>query len=206
MANRPISDRRLARLKEAVDRRQLNWTVVLENVIDGHNLAAVLRSCDAVGVQHVFVLHTEAELRLKKQSIGQKTSGGTARWLDLHFYQDRQACFEHVRQYSEKIFCARLVDDAVPLFDLDLSGSICLLFGNEKDGVTPETAAACDGSFVIPMYGLTQSLNISVACAVSLYAGLRERTSRNMYTENPTSSPQQRKELLEQYQTRHEQR
>jgi len=200
----PISPARAARLRTVVDRRQLNWVVILENVHDWFNLSAVMRSCDAVGIQHVFVLQTEEGLRLKKIQLGQKSSGGTRKWLDVHYYRERAACFEHVRSLADKIYATHLGEASVGLHELDMTGGTALLFGNEHDGLSHETLAYADANFTIPMYGITQSLNISVACAVSLYEGLRQRQARGQYVENPSSTAPQRDALFQQYLERNE--
>ncbi len=199
-----ISPQRLQRFQEVVAKRQLGWVVLLENIVDGHNLGAVLRSCDAVGIQQVFILQTEEELRFKKVKLGQKTSGGGKRWLNIEYFYDRPSCFAALRQRVDAIYCAQLTEDSHSLYELPLHQSHALVFGNELHGVSNETAALCDASFKIPMYGLAQSLNISVACAVSLYAGLRARELRDMYHHNPTASSEEQQLLLAQYRKRHE--
>lgn len=199
-----ISPQRLERFRQVVEKRQLDWIVVLENIVDGHNLGAVLRSCDAVGVQQVFILQTEEDLRFKKVKIGQKTSAGGKRWLSIRYFYDRESCFEALRKIVDKVYCSQLVEESLSLYDLPMHESHALVFGNEHEGLSPQTAALCDASFKIPMYGLAQSLNISVACAVSLYTGLQEREKRGMYAHNNSASPQEKQLLLAQYQKRHE--
>lgn len=198
------SPQRLARMKEVTARRQLDWVVILENVHDMSNLAAILRTCDAVGVQSVFVLQTEEEIRFKKLRIGAKTSGGNGKWLDIYYYHDREACLQHAYQSVDSIYCACLTDSSRSLHDLALHKPIGLLFGNEHEGVTPETLALTEGSFIIPMYGMSQSLNVGIACAVSLYATSKERAIRGMYAENIGSTSEQQSLLLEQYIAKHE--
>ncbi|MEM6396999.1 MAG: RNA methyltransferase [Bacteroidota bacterium] len=197
------NERRKKLLKEVVDRRQTNWTVVLENVHDRHNLAAVMRSCDAVGIQEIFLLQTDPGLRAKNIKLGKKTSGGVRKWLDVHYYHDVDACFSHVRQIADHIYATHLGEAAVGLHDLDFRRSVALLFGNEHDGLTQQTLAYADQNFIIPMYGIVQSLNISVACAVSLFEGLRQRQAVGAY-DNPPTTEQERADLYETYLERHE--
>jgi tRNA (guanosine-2'-O-)-methyltransferase len=200
----PPSKARLERMREVTARRQLDWVVILENVHDMSNLAAILRTCDAVGVQSVFVLQTEKEIRFKKLRIGAKTSGGNGKWLDIHYYHDRAACLQHAYQLVDSIYCACLTDSAKSLHDLALHQPIGLLFGNEHEGVTPETLTMTEGSFLIPMYGMSQSLNVGIACAVSLYATSKEREIRGMYGKNIVSTSEQQSLLLERYIAKHE--
>ncbi|MEM6878091.1 MAG: RNA methyltransferase [Bacteroidota bacterium] len=197
------NERRRKLLKEVVGRRQTNWTVVLENVHDRHNLAAVMRSCDAVGIQEIFLLQTDPKLRAKNIKLGKKTSGGVRKWLDVHYYQDVGACFKHVRQIADQVYATHLGEEAVGLHDLDFRGSVALLFGNEHDGLSQETLAQADQNFIIPMYGIVQSLNISVACAVSLFEGLRQRQAEGAY-DNPSTTAEERQALFDTYMHRHE--
>lgn len=184
-------------------RRQLDWAVVLENVHDWHNISAVMRSCDAVGIQHLFILQTEAELQFKKFKLGQKSSGGNAKWLAVHYYREREACFDHLRRMVDRVYATHLGRDSTDLYALDQTKPVALLFGNEHDGVTAETLAYCDGNFAIPTFGMTQSLNISVACAVSLFEGLRQRRAAGHYENNNSAPPEAFDRLYEEYQARH---
>lgn len=197
------NERRQKLLRRVVDQRQRNWTVVLENVHDQHNLAAVMRSCDAVGIQELFLLQTDPGLQAKNVKLGKKTSGGTRKWLDVHYYHDATACFAHVRTIADKIYATHLGESAVSLHDLDFRGSIALLFGNEHDGLTKEALSHADGNFLISMHGIVESLNISVACAVSLFEGLRQREAAGLY-QAPSTTPEQREALYQTYLVRHE--
>jgi tRNA (guanosine-2'-O-)-methyltransferase len=91
------------------------------------------------------------------------------------------------------------------LYDLNLTESVALLFGNEHKGVSEAALTYCDGNFLIPQYGMVQSLNISVACAVSVYEALRQRKASGFYSDNPVLNETEQAELYEQYQLRHEQ-
>ncbi len=193
------------KFKRVASRRQPNLTVILENVIDPHNIGAVLRSCDSVGIMEVFVLYTEPELQqIDSLPLGRRTSGGARRWLDVHFYADITACFAHVRQHYQRILGTRLNENATSLYELDLTGSAALLFGNEKNGITDEVAAQCDAHFVIPQIGMAESLNISVACAVTLYEAYRQRQSKGMYDKNLPLSETEQEALFQEYVRKHE--
>ena len=92
------------------------------------------------------------------------------------------------------------------LFDLDLTASVALLFGNEHLGISDEALQHCDANFVIPQVGMVQSLNISVACAVSLYEAYRQRHLKGFYSDHPTLTDEQQEEILADYIHRHEKR
>ncbi len=199
-----MTPEREALFKEVVSRRQPNLSVILENVHDMHNIGAVLRSCDSVGICEIFILQTRKDLHFSRLVLGKKTSAGTRKWVDVHYYQDVEACFQHVRKTYDKVWGTYLSGTSKSLYDLDLTKSVALLFGNEQSGITPETLAHADGNFIIPQTGMARSLNISVACAVSLYEAYRQRDQQGFYTYNPKISELQKEDLLKEYIRRHE--
>ncbi len=187
-------------------RRQTGLTVVLENIHDDHNIGAVLRTCDAVGISEIFVLHSEIGLRRKNIVLGKRTSAGARRWVDAWFYRDVETCFQQVRKDYDYVFGTAIGAQAKALYELDLTKSVALVFGNERDGLSQATLDHCDGNFLIPMMGFVQSLNVSVACAVTLFEALRQRRELDYYGEaNPLSLPA-REALFKEYVRRHEDR
>ena len=195
-----ITPERLKRIQEVVSRRQKGLTVLLENVHDTHNIGAVMRSCDAVGIHEIFVLYTEPQLTEDRLQMGKRTSAGARKWVDIHYFRDRDACFRAIRQSYQRVLSAMLAPDARSLFDLDLTGSVALVFGNERDGVSEESLRLTDGAFYIPMAGMAQSLNISVACAVTLFEAYRQRELQGCYQESmPEEEDPFRSDLLQSY-------
>lgn len=184
--------------------RQFNLTVILENVHDPHNIGAVLRSCDAVGIREIFVIYSDDELSQETLEPGKKSSTGAGKWVDIHYFSDPDQCFQKVRKNYEKILCTSLSGRATKLFDLDLTQSLALLFGNEHKGVSKESLQKSDGNFVIPQMGMVESLNISVACAVTLFEAARQRMEKGLYKNNSTSSTFEKKQLFDEYLSRHE--
>lgn len=199
-----ITEKRLQRLQGVVERRQLNFTVVLENVHDPHNISAVMRSCEAVGMAEIYVLHTEPHLQEQYLELGHKSSAGTRKWLDVRYYTDLEPCFKALREKYQYIWATHLGEQATSLHDLDLTQSVALLFGNEHAGVSADALANTDGNFIIPQYGMVQSLNISVACAVSVYEGLRQRQVKGFYESQNPASQEAQQALLTEYVRRHE--
>lgn len=198
---------RAEKFKRVVARRQPNLTVILENVIDPHNIGAVLRSCDSVGIMEIFVLYTEPHLQeLKELPLGKRTSAGARKWVDVHFYTNTEACFTHVRSQYDRVLCTHLHEDATPLYKLDLTTSLALLFGNEHSGVSEEVRSHCDGNFLIPQMGMVESLNISVACAVTLYEALRQRECKGYYGPVELLGMTEQEDLFEEFVRRHDMR
>ncbi len=173
-----MTPERKDKLSSVLARRQPDLTIVLENVFDPHNISAVMRTCDAVGVQDIYILNTRIP---RHKKWGFKSSSSAAKWLTIHQFDNAEACFAALRQRYERIFTTHLSSDAVELYDIDLTGSVALVFGNEHSGVSDEIRQLADGNFLIPQVGIIQSLNISVACAVTLYEAYRQKSRAGHY-------------------------
>ena len=173
-----MTPERTERLETVLSKRQPDLTVVLENVFDPHNISAVMRTCDAVGIQEIFILNHKIPPHRK---WGAKSSSSAAKWLTIHQFTDAATCFNAVRKNYSKIYTTHLSSDAVSLHALNLTQSVALVFGNEHSGVSDEIIAMADGNFIIPQVGIIKSLNISVACAVSVYEAYRQKELAGHY-------------------------
>ncbi len=191
-----INEDRLAKYKKLAALRQ-NMTVILENVHDPHNIGAVIRSCDAVGIGEIFIL--QSDISNPKQYIGINSSRGARKWVKPHYFTNRDECFAEVKQKYKKIFGTHLSETSSSLYQLDLTEPIALVFGNEHAGISDETLKFLDGNFIIPQYGMVQSLNISVACAVSLFEASRQRMLKGMYNKDFNEDNAQQNALMESY-------
>ena len=169
-----MTPERNERLTLVLNKRQPDLTVLLENVSDPHNISAVMRTCDAVGIQDIYILNSKIPAHKK---WGAKSSSSAAKWLSVHQFTDAVTCFAELRKHYKKIYTTHLSSDAVGLHDLNLTEPVCLVFGNEHNGVSEEIIAMADGNFIIPQVGIIKSLNISVACAVSLYEAYRQKAN-----------------------------
>jgi tRNA (guanosine-2'-O-)-methyltransferase len=173
-----MTPERTNKLINVLSKRQANLTVVMENVDDPHNISAVLRTCDAVGIQDIYILTTRIP---KHKKFGYKSSSSALKWLTIHEFDNLEDCVAAVRKNFSKILTTHLSSDAVEIYDIDFTDSVALVFGNEHDGVTEEFRNLADGNFIIPQMGIIQSLNISVACAVSIYEALRQKKVAGHY-------------------------
>lgn len=171
------TERRIARLRSALDRRQPDLHLVLENVHDPHNVSAVLRTCDAVGVGTVHLVYTFE----KFPKIGRTSSASAYKWTDIRRYDAIEPCYGALRELGCRIYATDLTERARDLYEHDLASPVALVFGNEHRGVSAEASSGADGNLRIPMVGLIQSLNISVACAVTLYEAMRQRSAAGLY-------------------------
>lgn len=170
--------KRLEKLTRVLKNRQPNLTIILENINDKHNLAACLRSCDAVGVSDVYILYHGEQ---PERKLGKNAAASATKWLNLHRYYNVEKCFADIRSKGMKIYTTALGEKSTSLYDLKLTEGVALCFGNEHAGVSKEALELADGNFNIPQAGMIQSLNISVACAVSLYEAYRQRNEAKLY-------------------------
>ncbi len=173
-----MTPERYDRLTSVLNKRQPDITVVLENVFDPHNISAVMRTCDAVGLQDIYILNTRIP---RHKKWGARSSSSAAKWLSIHQYTDAAECFAELRKHYRKIYTTHLSSDAAGLHQLNLAEPVALVFGNEHSGVSEEIMAMADGNFIIPQVGIIRSLNISVACAVTLYEAFRQKSLAGHY-------------------------
>jgi len=130
-----MTAQRLEKLSSVLNKRQQDITIVLENVFDPHNISAVMRTCDAVGVQEIYILNTKIPPHKK---WGPKSSSSAAKWLTVQQYENAEECFSSLRNRYSSILTTYLSSDALGLHQVDLSKSIALVFGNVHSGVSDE--------------------------------------------------------------------
>ena len=188
------------KLLQVLSKRQPDLTVELENVFDPHNISAVMRTCDAVGVQEVFILNNRIP---RHKKWGARSSSSAAKWLTVYQFEDPEACFSALRNKYSKILTTHLSSDAVSLHEIDMTEPIALVFGNEHSGVSDEIRAMADGNFIIPQVGIIRSLNISVACAVTLYEAFRQKNSAGHY-DQPRFDHEMKQGLLREWELKGE--
>jgi tRNA (guanosine-2'-O-)-methyltransferase len=157
-----VTPERLQRIDEVVQSRTDELVLVLDRIADPHNSSAVLRSADAFGVQTVHVIVGEQGFRASRG-----VSKGTHRWLNVVRYQDAEACARCLRRDGYAIYVAAMGADTTPE-ELQQTPRLAVVFGNEHRGVSPEMRSLADGTFSIPMRGFVESLNISVAAAITM--------------------------------------
>lgn len=155
---------RKERIEQVLAHRTRNLTVVLDRLEDTFNMAAVLRTCEGMGIQDVHVIKNP---EVAFQPNGAVTQG-CDKWLDVHRYETFEACRDALRAQGFRVLVSAIAPGATSLYDISFAGKVALVFGNERFGVAPETIALADGTFWIPMRGFTQSLNISAAASASI--------------------------------------
>ncbi len=190
-----MTQERREKLLKVLHQRKPNLAVVMENVQDPHNISAVMRTCDAVGIQDIYILNTKIP---RHEKFGAKSSSSALKWLTIHEFDNAVKCFEELRSNYATILTTHLSSDAISLYEIDFAKSVALVFGNEHDGVSDEVRNLADGNFIIPQMGIIQSLNISVACAVSIYEAYRQKANAGQY-QQPALSAERMNQLMDQW-------
>lgn len=171
-----VLPRRFQRLQNVLQKRQPDLTVLLENVHKPHNVSAILRTCDAVGVLQVHAVTAESEL-----PTFNSTAQGSQKWVPLHLHPTIETAIEALKNQSLKICAAHFSDQAIDYREIDYTQPTAILLGTEKWGVSPLAASLVDQHIMIPMLGMVQSLNVSVANAVILFEAQRQRLAAGYY-------------------------
>ncbi len=170
---RYMTDERDQLFKRIIEERTRKITVVIEDVYQPHNASAVLRSCDCFGVQDVHIIENQ-----NTWEVSEGVSLGAYKWLDVHRYNTEEnntlTCLKHLKNQGYRIVATTPHEDDFVPETLPLDGKIALVFGSEVRGISDLVRQEADGYLRLPMYGFTESFNISVAAALSLYA-LTER-------------------------------
>ncbi|RIH85633.1 tRNA (guanosine(18)-2'-O)-methyltransferase [Meiothermus luteus] len=196
-------------MRAVLDKRQPDLTVLMERVHKPHNFSAILRSCDAVGVLEAHAVppkHGLPEVEEGLQLEGKthlETSGSAVKWVALRVHEDTLSALTHLKAQGFQVLAAHLSEQAVDYREADYTRPTCILLGTEKWGVSPEAAALSDGHVRIPMLGMVQSLNVSVAAAVILFEAQRQRLRAGFY-DQVRLAPEQYEAVLQEWIARHE--
>ena len=171
-----MSPERFARITQMLNRRQPELTVCLEQVHKPHNLAAIVRTADAVGVSDVHATWEEQAMRLSG-----KSATGSQNWVNVHSHDSVTDAVKELRAQGMQIIATNLSETAIDFRDVDYTKPTAILMGQEKHGISDEALALADQDVIIPMVGMCQSLNVSVASALILYEAQRQREEAGMY-------------------------
>ncbi len=155
-------------------RRFSDLVVVLENIDDPHNLGAILRSCDAVGIGEVYLVYTKGKPP-RMRELRTNSAASATKWLTFVQVDSVEACLKMLREKGMKITATALAERGKPQWECDFKRPTAIVVGNEHDGVSSEFLEAADEIVTIPMRGMVESLNVSVATAVIMEEALRQR-------------------------------
>jgi tRNA (guanosine-2'-O-)-methyltransferase len=173
---KPVLPRRYHRLRDVLNRRQTDLTVLLEDVHKPHNFSAIIRTCDAVGVFSAHGIYTAGDVPAFSE-----TAKGSEKWVNIQTHPDLKTAVRHLKNQDYTIYAAHLTENAVDYRQPDYTQPSCILLGAEKWGVSTEAITLADQAIYIPMLGMVQSLNVSVAAAVILFEAQRQRLASGNY-------------------------
>ncbi len=191
MSESSRTPRRLDRIRAVLSRRQPDLTMVLANIHDPHNVSAIYRSCDAFGVPRVHLYYTDTPFPV----VGKKSSASARKWVDTVRHADRASLFGALKGQGMQVLATSLTPGARPLGDFDFTLPTAVIVGNEHRGVDQDLCAMADAALYIPMRGMIQSLNVSVASAVILAEASRQRALAGRY-DRPSFPPEELERLV----------
>jgi len=158
-----LTPERIARIDQVIEARLASVAAAVEDTYDPHNAAATLRTCEALGLQELYVI--EPGIRF---SAAKGVTRGAHRWLDLHRFTEAGAAIGDLKARGFRVFATLPDPAAVSVEEVPVDRPIAVVFGNEHDGVSPAVVAACDGALTVPMFGFTESYNLSVTVGLAM--------------------------------------
>lgn len=191
---REISERRRAKLERVLGWRQKDLTLVLANIHDPHNVSAIYRSADAFGVAALHFYYTDTAF----PELGKKSSASARKWVESVRHRNVEELYASLKAGGHQILATSCTPESKPLGSYDFTKPTAVIMGNEHSGVPAELAPIVDGEVYIPMYGMIQSFNVSVAAAIILSEASRQRVLAGMY-ERPSYAPEEYAARLEKW-------
>lgn len=158
------------RIQKVMELRRSDVALVLENLSEDLNISAILRTAESFGIGQIYIIHTDSKPRLS-----QNTSSGASKWLEVKYYDSTKKCFKDLKNQKYKIIGALVDPNAKVLWEQSFSGKIAIVVGNEAQGLSKEAQKLVNSNIYLPMFGLTESLNVSVAAGIFLYEVIRQK-------------------------------
>ncbi len=189
-----VSEKRLNTIQRVVKHRQLDLTLIIENIHDHHNVGAIFRSADAVGLEEIQLLYTQEQF----PKLHRKVAASGGKWVKQNRYTDPKKLNTDLKSRGFNIFTTHLAADSVSIYDVDWTKPSAVLLGNEHRGVSSEMTELADQNITIPMFGMVESLNVSVATAVILFEACRQRIATGHYP-NPDLSAERLARMTEEW-------
>jgi tRNA (guanosine-2'-O-)-methyltransferase len=189
-----MTPQRYERIKEMLNCRQPDLTICMEQVHKPHNVSAVIRTADAVGVHEVHAIWPTSRMKTLVSS-----AAGSNSWVQVKTHRNIGDAVGHLKAEGMQVLATNLSEHAVDFREIDYTRPTCILLGQEKTGITAEALKLADRDIIIPMTGMVQSLNVSVASALILYEAQRQRQIAGMYQreDSPLDEEEQQRLLCE---------
>ena len=172
-----MTSERFQKIKDILNKRQPDLTVVMDNVHKPHNLAAIIRTCDAVGIGDIHGVSTNEQ----KVGVNLKSASGSNHWVNLHIHDSTSSIIRTLKKDDLSIYAANDSKAAVDYRRIDYTKPTAIILGAELDGISQDTLDGADGEIKVPMQGMVESLNVSVANAVVLFEAQRQRLRAGYY-------------------------
>ncbi|HEY7751989.1 MAG TPA: RNA methyltransferase [Ignavibacteriaceae bacterium] len=181
-----LTEKRIKKIRNVISARQLSLKLVLENIHDPHNVSAIFRTCDAAGIPRVSLIYNSEPF----PKIGKKSSASAFKWVEKEKYKSVEECYKKLKDDGFRIYATAISDKAKNIYELDLTKKAAIVLGNEHRGLSDEALNLSDGQFIIPMYGMVQSLNVSVSAAIAIYEAVRQRIKKGKFNKSELSKKQ----------------
>lgn len=194
-----ITEERLKKFREVARRRQTGLRVVLEDLENPRNISAICRTCDAVGVQFLHVVHRG----IYPIVLDKRTSAGSHQWLTVIQHPTIEDCLSELKSMGFSIYCTHVDPTAEDFTEVDYTGKVAIVFGNEGQGVSETARKFADERIVIPQVGFVNSLNVAAAAAIVLYEAFKQRRKAGLY-DKPELSDDEQEELISMWVQREE--
>ncbi|MFA6322003.1 MAG: RNA methyltransferase [Candidatus Buchananbacteria bacterium] len=194
-----LTENRQRKIESVVANRQSGLVLVLEDIHDPHNAQAILRTCDAFGIQNVYFIFDQ-EKSYNPKKVGQVTSSSANKWLDFHIFKSTPSCLQSLKKQGFKIYATILDEKAKALDQIKFCDKkIAIMLGNEHRGLSAKAIKLADQAIYIPMKGMVQSLNVSVTAAIMIFEASRQR---NKIDSKNRLSPREQKKLIKDFSQR----
>lgn len=168
---------RTQRIEKILSQRRLDLCLVLENLTEDANISAILRTAEGFGVGKIYIIHPIG----KKPKVSRGAASGAAKWLETAYFTDTKKCLEEVKKMGFRVFGTHVNPDSRSIFETKFTGQVALVMGNEAQGISEEVTREADQLIYLPMQGLTESFNVSVATALFLYEVIRQKVKDLKY-------------------------
>ncbi len=187
-----MSPKRFEKIKDVLNKRQPDLTVILDNVHKPHNIAAILRSCDATGIGTIH-----AKSKSLKIGLNLKAASGSNNWVNVKFYNELFELYKSLSEKNYNIFVANNSEGAIDFREVSYTSETAIVLGAELDGISNESLSFADREIKVPIVGMVESLNVSVTNAVILYEIQRQRKEAGLYKSRRLSINEYEKLLFE---------
>ncbi|MBU2883062.1 tRNA (guanosine(18)-2'-O)-methyltransferase TrmH [Psychrosphaera sp. B3R10] len=174
-----MTPERFKRITDLLDKRQTDLTVCMEQVHKTHNLSAIIRTADAVGIHNIHAIYTT-----ESRWLSGGRASGSQKWVKVTEQPDTTTAINQFKQQGMQVLATNLSDKAVDFRDIDYTKPTALILGQERDGISEQALEMADHHIVVPMYGMVESLNVSVAGALIMYEAQRQRREAGMYNQS----------------------